>query len=178
MSAEGMVDVSAELSRLADVDGLTGQAVEAVLAGAGWAGERRNPAKARATTWRRDGASAWVQGDAPVEVQFTLWHRDVEDERPDPDTYVEELYDVALAELPAVVAQLTSGALGPRLRESDRDLTGGEDFVDHRAWTVADKAVLAGVKHSDTDAPVQLVVVVREDDPDADAEDGEEEDWS
>ncbi|MFD3584905.1 hypothetical protein [Streptomyces sp. NPDC058683] len=87
--------------------------------------------------------------------------------------------------MPGVVSQLTSGALGPRLRASDRDLTGGEDFVDHRAWTVADKAVLAGVKHGDTDAPVQLVVVLRADDPDADDadaddtddEDGEDEDW-
>jgi hypothetical protein len=147
--------------------------VEEVLAGAGWAGERRTPAKAWATTWRRDGASAWVQGDAPVEVRFTLWYREVEDDRPDPDTYIEELYDVALAALPSVVSQLTSGALGPRLRESDRDLTGGEDFVDHRAWTIADKAVLAGVEHSDTDAPVQLVVVRREDA--LDAEDAEDE---
>ncbi|MEU0969446.1 hypothetical protein ABZ357_30095 [Streptomyces sp. NPDC005917] len=165
------------MSELSELDGLTGQAVEEVLAGEGWVGERRNPAKAWATTWRRDGASAWVQGDAPVEVQFTLWYRQVDDERPDPDTYIEELYDLALAELPAVVSRLASGVLGPRLEESDRDLTGGEDYVDHQAWTVADKAVLAGVKHSDTDAPVRLVVVLREDDPDADDEDGEDEDW-
>ncbi|MFD4508219.1 hypothetical protein [Streptomyces sp. NPDC058457] len=173
-----MVDVSAELGRLSDLDELSGQAVEGVLTAAGWAGERRNPAKAWATTWRRDGASAWVQGNAPVEVQFTLWYRDVEDERPDPDTYIEGLYEAAAAELPTVVSQLTSGVLGTRLRESDRDLTGGEDFIDHRAWLIAGKVVLAGVKHSDTDAPVQLVVVLREDAPDADDEDDEDDDWS
>ncbi|MER6533577.1 hypothetical protein ABT215_07115 [Streptomyces sp900105755] len=173
-----MVDISGELSRLSDLGELSGQAVEGVLTGAGWTGERRNPAKAWATTWRRDDASAWVQGNAPVEVQFTLWHRDVEDERPDPDTYIEELYDAAAAELPAGVSQLTSGVLGPRLQESDRDLTGDEDFIDHRAWLLADKVVLAGIKHSDSDAPVQLVVVLREDTPDADDEDDEDDDWS
>ncbi|MEV5952756.1 hypothetical protein AB0M11_03070 [Streptomyces sp. NPDC051987] len=66
-----------------------------------------------------------------------------------------------MAELPTVVSQLTSGVLGPRLQESDRDVTGGEEFIDHRAWIVADKVVLTGVKHDDTDAPVQLVVVLR-----------------
>ncbi|MEU5311011.1 hypothetical protein [Streptomyces sp. NPDC021562] len=60
-------------------------------------------------------------------------------------------------------------------RSSRSCLTGGEDFIDHRAWLVADKVVLAGVKHSDTDAPVQLVVVLREDTPDADDED---DDWA
>ncbi|MGY4926981.1 hypothetical protein [Streptomyces sp. 900105755] len=35
-----------------------------------------------------------------------------------------------------------------------------------------------GVKHDDTDAPVQLVVVPREDTPDADDEDDEDDDWS
>ncbi|MEU3520469.1 hypothetical protein ABZ770_35295 [Streptomyces sp. NPDC006654] len=173
-----MVDVSVELGRLSDLDELSGQAVEGVLGAAGWTGERRNPAKARATTWRRDGASAWVQGNAPVEVQFTLWHRGVEDEHADPDTYLEELYEAAVAELPTVVSQLTSGVLGPRLQESDRDLTDGEDYIDHRAWLVADKVVLAGVKHSDTDAPVQNVVVLRQDTPDADDEDYEDDDWS
>ncbi|MGW1618110.1 hypothetical protein [Streptomyces sp. NPDC002172] len=170
-----MVDVSVELGRLSDLDELGGQAVEGVLTAAGWAGERRNHAKAWATTWRRDGASAWIQGNAPVEVQFTLWSRDVEDEWPDPGSCIEELYDAALAELPAVVSQLASGVLGPRLQESDRDLTRDEDFIDHRAWIIGDKVVLAGVKHDDTDAPVRLVVVLREDAPDAD---DEGDDWS
>jgi hypothetical protein len=140
---------------------LTGQAVERVLSASGWEGERRNPAKEWATTWRRDDAHAWIQGDGPVEVEFTLWYREVEDERPDPDTYIDDLYAAASAELPRVVAQLESGALGARLETVDEDLTDGADYIDHTAWRIADKVLLAGVKHDDTDAPVQLVVVMR-----------------
>ncbi|MFJ4819922.1 hypothetical protein [Streptomyces sp. NPDC088801] len=141
---------------------LTGPAVAAVLDASGWEGERRNPAKQWATTWQRGDAHAWIQGDGPVEVEFTLWHWEVEDERPDPDTYIDDLYDAASAELPSVVAQLESGALGARLETVDEDLTDGADYIDHTAWRIADKVLLAGVKHDDTDAPVQLVVVMRE----------------
>ncbi|MEU6468733.1 hypothetical protein ABZ927_12365 [Streptomyces massasporeus] len=156
-----MVDVSAELGQLSELDELTGPAVAAVLGASGWEGERRNPAKQWATTWRRDGAHAWIQGDGPVEVEFTLWYRGVEDERPDPDTYIDELYDAASAELPGVAAQLEAGVLGARLEAADEDLTDGADYIDHTAWRIADKVLLAGVKHDDTDAPVQLVVVLR-----------------
>ncbi|MFF7766616.1 hypothetical protein ACFZC7_08840 [Streptomyces massasporeus] len=156
-----MMDVSGELSRLSGLSMLTGQAVERVLSASGWEGERRNPAKEWATTWRRDDAHAWIQGDGPVEVEFTLWYREVEDERPDPDTYIDELYDLASAELPRVAAQLESGVLGPRIEAVDEDLTDGADYIDHTAWRIADKVLLAGVKHDDTDAPVQLVVVMR-----------------
>jgi hypothetical protein len=159
-----MIDVRGELSRLSDLDTLTGQAVEAVLAAWGWEGERRNPAKEWATTWRRGDAGAWIQGDGPVEVEFTLWFREVADEWPDPDTYLDDLYDTAAAELPAVVSQLQSGALGTCLEVSDEDLTGGADFIDHTAWRISGKVLLAGVKHDDTEAPVQLVVVLREGD--------------
>lgn len=156
-----MVDVSAELSQLSELDDLTGPAAAAVLDASGWEGERRNPAKQWATTWRRDDAHAWIQGDGPVEVEFTLWYREVEDERPDPDTYIDELYDLASAELPRVADQLESGVLGARLEAVDEDLTAGADYIDHTAWRIADKVLLAGVKHDDTDAPVQLVVVLR-----------------
>ncbi|MEU1103587.1 hypothetical protein ABZ408_21840 [Streptomyces tibetensis] len=156
-----MMDVSGELSRLSGLSMLTGQAVERVLSASGWEGERRNPTKEWATTWRRDDAHAWIQGDGPVEVEFTLWYREVEDERPDPDTYIDELYDAASAELPRVAAQLESGVLGARIEAVDEDLTDGADYIDHTAWRIADKVLLAGVKHDDTDAPVQLVVVMR-----------------
>ncbi|WP_346138212.1 hypothetical protein [Streptomyces coeruleofuscus] len=156
------VDVSGELSRLCDLDWLTGQAVEEVLAASGWEGERRNPAKDWATTWKRKDAGAWIQGDRPVEVEFTLWFREVADEWPDPDTYLDDLYDTAAAELPGVVSQLESGVLGARLEVCDEDLTGGRDFIDHAAWRVSGKVLLAGVKHDDTEVPVQLVVVLRE----------------
>ncbi|MEW2567048.1 hypothetical protein [Streptomyces sp. NPDC047070] len=158
-----MIDLSVELSRLSDLGQLTGQAVESVLVDSGWAGERRNPAKEWATTWSRDGAAAWIQGDGPfVEVEFTLWSREVDEERLDLDAYMDELYDAAVAELPPVVERLLSGALGPRLEAPDEDLTDGADFIEHSAWRVADKVVLAGVKQDDTDTPVQLVVVLRE----------------
>ncbi|MGR4853379.1 hypothetical protein [Streptomyces sp. LARHCF252] len=157
-----MIDVSSELSRLFNLDGLAGQAVEAVLVASGWEGERRNPAKKWATTWRRDDASAWIQGDRHVEVEFTLRVREVADEWADPDTYLDDLYDAAVAELPDVVSQLEGGVLGPRLEASDEDLTGGADFIEHTAWRVADKVLLVGVKHDDTEAPVQLVIVLRE----------------
>ncbi|MFE1454781.1 hypothetical protein ACFW7K_06990 [Streptomyces sp. NPDC058735] len=124
-------------------------------------GERRNPAKEWATTWRRGDAHAWIQGDGPVEVEFTLWHREVEDEWPDPDTYIDDLYDAASAELPRVITQLESGALGTRLQAVDEDLTDGADYIDHTAWRIGDKVLLAGVKHDDTEAPVQLVVLLR-----------------
>ncbi|WP_328495790.1 hypothetical protein OHS59_25925 [Streptomyces sp. NBC_00414] len=82
-----MIDLSAEMSRLSDLGQLTGQAVESVLVGCGWVGERRNPVKGWATTWSRDDAAAWIQGDGPsVEVEFTLWYREVEQERADLDT--------------------------------------------------------------------------------------------
>ncbi|WP_307523692.1 hypothetical protein [Streptomyces umbrinus] len=155
--------MSEELSRLSDLEQLTGQAVESVLVDRGWAGERRNPAKEWATTWSRDDASAWIQGDGPsVEVEFTLWYREVEEEWPDPDTYMDELYDTAVAELPRVVSQLESGTLGARLETSDEDLTGGADFIQNKAWRISGKVLLAGVKHDDTETPVQLVVVLRE----------------
>ncbi|MFI6371736.1 hypothetical protein [Streptomyces sp. NPDC050546] len=140
---------------------LTGRAVETVLSASGWEGERRNPAKQWATTWRRGDAHAWIQGDGPVEVEFTLWYRTVEDERPDPDTYIDELYDAASAELPRVADQLESGVLASRLETVDEDLTDGVDYIAHTAWRIGDKVLLAGVKHDDTDAPVQLVVVMR-----------------
>ncbi|UOB10850.1 hypothetical protein MQE23_18005 [Streptomyces sp. HP-A2021] len=44
---------------------------------------------------------------------------------------------------------------------SDEDLTDGADFIDHTAWRVSGKIPLAGVKHDDNEAPVQLVVVLR-----------------
>ena len=90
------MDISGELCSLSGLDMLTGQAVERVLSVSGWDGERRNPAKQWATTWRRGDAHAWIQGDGPVQVEFTLWRREVEDERPDPDTYIDELYDAAI----------------------------------------------------------------------------------
>ncbi|MGW6641059.1 hypothetical protein [Streptomyces iakyrus] len=156
-----MLDVSGELSRLSGLGMLTGQAVERVLAASGWEGERRNPAKQWATTWQRGDAHAWIQGDGPVEVEFTLRCREVEDERPDPDTYIGDLYDAVSAELTRVVAQLESGALGARLETVGEDLTDGADYIDHTAWRISDKVLLAGVKQDDTDAPVQLVVAMR-----------------
>ncbi|MFI9768308.1 hypothetical protein ACIHJG_15800 [Streptomyces sp. NPDC052415] len=158
-----MVDVSAEVGRLSELDELTGPAAAAVLDAAGWTGERRNPAKEWATTWRRGDAHVWIQGDGPsVQVEFTLWYREVEEEWPDPDTYLDDLYDAASAELPRIAAQLESGPLGPRLESSDEDLTDGADYIDHTAWLLSGKVLLAGVKHDDTEAPVQLVVLVRE----------------
>lgn len=168
-----MVDVSLELGRLAGLGELTGPAAAGVLEAAGWEGERRNPAKAWATTWRRGDAHAWIEGDGPfVQVEFTLWCREVEDERPDPDTYFDDLYDAGSAELPRVVAQLESG-LGDRLEPAEEDLTDGADYIDHTAWWLSGKVLLAGVKHDDTEAPVQLVVVVREPGDDAEDEAGE-----
>ncbi|MFJ8084940.1 hypothetical protein ACIQ6Y_30515 [Streptomyces sp. NPDC096205] len=158
-----MADVSEEAARLSELGRLTGPAAAAVLHAAGWQGERRNPAKDWATTWRRDGAHAWIQGDGPsVEVEFTLWYREVEEEWPDPDTYIDDLYDAASAELPRVAAQLESGELGARLETVEEDLTGGVDYIDHTAWRISDKVLLAGVRHDDTEAPVRLVVLVRE----------------
>lgn len=169
-----MRDISAELDRLSDLAELTGRAVEEVLAGSGWTGERRNPAKAWATTWSRDDARAWIQGDrSSVQVEFTVWYREIEDEWPDPDAYLDDLYDAACTEFPEVVRQLESGAVGTRLEAVHEDLTDGADFIDHTAWRIADKVVLAGVKHDDTEAPVQLVVVLRECAADDDAEGGE-----
>ncbi|MFJ8699807.1 hypothetical protein [Streptomyces ardesiacus] len=169
-----MVDVSAEVNRLAELDEFTGPAVAAVLDATGWTGERRNPAKEWATTWRRADAHAWIQGDGPsVQVEFTLWHRDVDEEWSDPDTYIDELYDAATGELPNLVAQLEAGVSGGRLQSVEEDLTDGADYIDHTAWRILDKVVLAGVKHDDTDAPVQLVVVVRDGSADAQDDDGE-----
>ncbi|WP_329335814.1 hypothetical protein OG866_17720 [Streptomyces sp. NBC_00663] len=164
------------LERLVELDRLTGPAAAAVLEDSGWAGERRDPGKEWATTWRRDDVHAWIQEDGPsVQVEFTLWYREVEDEWPDPDTYIDDLYDAASAEHRSAVAELRVGALGARLKPSDEDLTGGADYVEHTAWRVAGKALLAGVKHDDTEVPVQLVVVVRE--YGVGAEDDEEGEW-
>ncbi|MFF8569870.1 hypothetical protein ACF06L_01480 [Streptomyces sp. NPDC015408] len=71
------------------------------------------------------------------------------------------------------MAQLKSGPLGARLESSDEDLTHGADYIEHSAWRVADKVVLAGVKQDDTDVPVQLVVVVRGHAVDAEDDGGE-----
>ncbi|MDN3024658.1 hypothetical protein [Streptomyces sp. S.PB5] len=57
---------------------------------------------------------------------------------------------------------MVAGSPGSRLETSDEDLTGGADYTDHTAWRIAEKVLLAGVKHDDTEAPVQLVVVLRE----------------
>ncbi|MGW3970713.1 hypothetical protein ACWEFD_15630 [Streptomyces ardesiacus] len=169
-----MVDVSAEVGQLAGLDELTGRAAAAVLDAAGWMGERRNPAKEWATTWRRADAHAWIQGVGPsVQVEFTVWHRDVDEEWSDPDTYIDELYGAATAELPNLVAQLEAGVFGGRSQSVEEDLTDGADYIDHTAWRILDKVVLAAVKHDDTDAPVRLVVVVRDGSADAQDDDGE-----
>ncbi|WP_234534067.1 hypothetical protein [Streptomyces shenzhenensis] len=122
------------------------------------ADQSRNPAKAWATTWRRDGASAWVRGNAPVEVRRAL--RRGSGRTPDGRLAA----DIGSPRITAPGARPGSG--------------GGEDFVGHRSWIIADKVVLAGVKHDDSDAPVQLVVVLREDAPDADEGDDGNDDWS
>ncbi|MFD4261264.1 hypothetical protein ACFWR9_27465 [Streptomyces sp. NPDC058534] len=71
------------MNQLSELDELTGPAAAAVLDAAHWAGHRRNPAKEWPTTWRRGDAHAWIQGDGPVvQVEFTVWHRDVDEERP------------------------------------------------------------------------------------------------
>ncbi|MDH6217728.1 hypothetical protein [Streptomyces pseudovenezuelae] len=77
-------------------------------------------------------------------MEFTVWYREVEDEWPDPDTYIDSLYDAACAELPRGVSQLR-----PVLSEGDL----------RRSTT---RTVLVGVKHDDTEVQVQLVVVVGE----------------
>ncbi|MFD7684898.1 hypothetical protein [Streptomyces sp. NPDC059781] len=163
-----MVDVSAEISRLVEIEELNGPAVESVLAAAGWSGERRNPSKSWATTWQRDDARAWIQGENPVEVEFTLWFQEVEDDRPDPDAHLDDLYAVAVARIPEVTAQLRSGVLGERLEEPEDEITDVDSYIEHRAWRVTGKELLVGVKQDDTDTPVQLVVVLRE--PGADDE--------
>ncbi|MFC8869095.1 hypothetical protein ACFUAC_15745 [Streptomyces sp. NPDC057148] len=128
---------------MAELDELTGLAA-AVLEATGWTGERRNPAKDWATTWRRADAHAWIQGEGPsVQVEFTLGHRDVDEEWPDPDSYIDELYEAATTQLPGLVVHLEAGAPGVRLQ------------------------------HDATDAPVQLVVVVRDDSTEAQDDGGE-----
>ncbi|MGC9411162.1 hypothetical protein [Streptomyces sp. DZ1-3] len=97
-----------------------------------------------------------------VQVEFTVWHREVAEERPDPDTYIDELHDAAAAQLPVVVAQLEAGVAGLQPRSTDEDLTDSADYIDHAAWRASNKVVLAGAKQDDTDTPVRLVVVVRD----------------
>ncbi|MGY0069481.1 hypothetical protein ACWZEH_22375 [Streptomyces sp. QTS137] len=157
-----MTDVSTELAGLADLEELGGPAVESALSASGWSGERRNPSKPWATTWRRDGARAWVQGEGPVEVEFTLWFQKVDDDRLSSDTYLEDLYDVAAAKIPEVVSQLRSGSLGERLEEPEGEVADVDSYIEHHAWRVMGKELLVGVKQDDTDTPVQLVVVLRE----------------
>lgn len=167
-------DVSAEVGRLLEFDELTGPSVASVLDAAGWTGGRRNPATEWATAWRRGDAHVWLQGDGPlVQVEFTVWHREVAEERPDPDTYIDELHDAAAAQLSVVVTQLEAGVAGLQPQSTDEDLTDGADYIDHAAWRVSNKVVLAGAKQDDTDTPVRLVVVVR--DYAAEAEDGDGE---
>ncbi|MGV9285741.1 hypothetical protein [Streptomyces sp. NPDC003730] len=155
-----------------ELDELTGPSAASVLDGAGWTGERRNPAKEWATTWRRADAHAWIQGEGPsVQVEFTVWHREVAEQWPDVDTYIDALHDAAAARLPSLVAQLEAGV--PRLQAGsvDEELTDGADYIDHIAWRISDKVVLAGAKQDDTDTPVRLVVVVRDSAADAAADD-------
>ncbi|MFB6549129.1 hypothetical protein [Streptomyces sp. NPDC056405] len=170
-----MSQISAELSHLADLDELSGSAAASVLAVAGWSGERRNPTKSWATTWRRGDAHAWIQGDGPVAVEFTLWSREVEEEaRADLDTSMDGLYAAAEAELTEVVAGLSSGEFGERLHATGDNVADVDDFIQYRAWRVADRELVAGVRQSDTDTPVMIAVVLREP---AVRADGPEDDW-
>ncbi|WP_217170284.1 hypothetical protein [Streptomyces sp. AC512_CC834] len=59
------------------------------------------------------------------------------------------------------------------MQSVDEDVTDGADYIDHAAWRLSGKVVLAGVKHDATDAPVQLVVVVRDDQADVQDDGGE-----
>lgn len=61
-----MADVSAEVGQPAEFEELTKPSVAAVLVAAGWAGERRSPAKEWATTWQRADTHAWTQGEGDV----------------------------------------------------------------------------------------------------------------
>ncbi|MFD8450905.1 hypothetical protein [Streptomyces coelicoflavus] len=54
----------------------------------------------------------------------------------------------------------------PEGQEQAISRSDGADYIRHIAWRSLDKFVLAGVKPDDTDAPVQLVVMVREGSPD------------
>ncbi|MFG3248244.1 hypothetical protein [Streptomyces sp. NPDC048187] len=157
-----------------ELDELTGPSTASVLDAAGWTGERRNPAKEWATSWRRADAHAWIQGEGPsVQVEFTVWHREIAEEWPDADTYIDALHDAAAAQLPGLVAQLEAGVPGLQPAGVGEELTDGADYIDHSAWRISDKVVLAGVKQDDTDTPVQLVVVVRDSATDPVDDDGE-----
>ncbi|MEW1603972.1 hypothetical protein [Streptomyces sp. NPDC093808] len=156
-----MVDVSAEIARLLELDQLEGSAVEAIPTVAGWSGERRNPSTSWATTWNRDGARAWVQGDGPVDVEFTLWFHEVQDDAPDMDAHLGGFYAAGAAKLPEVTEQLRCGVPWDRPEEADEHVADVSSFIEYRAWKVPGKELLVGVKQDDTDTPVQLVVVVR-----------------
>ncbi|MBQ1094844.1 hypothetical protein KBY55_01675 [Streptomyces sp. b94] len=158
-----MSHISVELSHLADLGELSGSAAASVLAAAGWSGERRNPTKSWATTWRRGDVHAWIQGDGPVAVEFTLWFREVEEEaRADLDAFMGGLYAAAEAELTEVVADLSSGDFGERLQATGDNVADVDDFIQYRAWRVAGRELVTGVRQSDTDTPVMIVVVLRE----------------
>ncbi|MCF2435977.1 hypothetical protein LV779_22470 [Streptomyces thinghirensis] len=99
-----------------------------------------------------------------------------EEARADLDTFMDGLYAAAEAELTEVVADLSSGDFGERLRATgDNDnVTDVDDFIQYRAWRVAGRQLVTGVRQSDTDTPVMIVVVLRE--PAVKAEEVED-DW-
>lgn len=108
-------------------------------------------------------------------MEFTLWFREVEEEaRADLDTFMGGLYAAAEAELTEVVADLSSGDFGERLQATGDNVADVDDFIQYRAWRVAGRELVTGVRQSDTDTPVLIVVVLRE--PAVKAEEVED-DW-
>lgn len=172
-----MVDLSEELNQLAGLPELAGPAVGAVLAGAGWEGEHRDPSKSWATVWNREGARAGVRGEGPVGVEFTLWFREIDDDSAYDEDYIDGLHATAVTELLGCVAQLESSVLADRLVPTGDDLTEGEDFVDHRAWRLSGRALLAGVKHEDTELPVRVVIAFRDETAEGAAQDDADGEW-
>ncbi|GAA5215153.1 hypothetical protein [Streptomyces thinghirensis] len=108
------------------------------------------------------------------QLDATVIHE--EEARADLVTFMDGLYAAAEAELTEVVADLSSGDFGERLRATgDNDnVTDVDDFIQYRAWRVAGRELVTGVRQSDTDTPVMIVVVLRE--PAVKAEEVED-DW-
>lgn len=137
---------------------LSGEQVSALLEQRGWEAVRRVPSLPFPPVWRRETLRAGIVGEGPVSLEVTLWEHEVEELRGDEG--LGPVYDAATRESERRAAEVTASPLAERLTPAGDEVTGGLDYIHHRAWRLSDRTLLVGAIQHDTDLPVYVVAAI------------------
>jgi hypothetical protein len=157
-----MNEILAIVERLATHGHLSGDQIGSTLRDQGWTARpvaRSVPSQPFTRHWQKANLLAGIQGaDPAVVVEFTLWLREVDEDRG--DWGHDALYQEAVTELRRLVREVESSRLADRLTEAEGDPTNGLDYLEHRAWRLSGRTLLLGATQDDTDLPVCVVSVI------------------